>query len=965
MKNIKYLHLSLMIIFMLLISVLSAQTIVKVEKTDQSTLNLLENLQVNLCFEMNDYVVISPSNLKVLDSKNIDYDVLTLDNTNLPLYIISVDKRLKLQDSSYIGEIVSNDEIRIEKVSDLSIDLSPKNGIKYIPVKISQKKYKNVKTEYIDNTYSNRDVPINDIIESVNADTISWYIQNLENFGTRYARHSNRKQVAQWIADQFIRFGYNDVYLDSFYVSNYQIWQYNVVCEVEGTDLPDKYVIIGGHHDSINNNGYDASMVSAPGADDNASGTAVVLETARVMKLHNYQPKSSLRFTTFAMEEFGLYGAYYDAESVVEQGLDVVAMINSDMIANQDGDNWAFAIRYYEGADFLTNISLDYADEYDMSMNLSTQYIANSDSWAYHNQGIPAIFFSENEFSPYYHTSNDLLEYCNMPYAEQFIRLISSVVMRVSDMPNMPENYNLTDMGNGTSLIAQWDALDAEDVIYRLVVEDLSDGTEVEFNTNENNYEISELTTGNYYKVTLFAQVGDYVSAGQSRIAAPLNIPRTVNNFKHTPQLSQILFDWSPNNEEDLQGYKIYRKTTDNDDFELLSTINAQDTVFVDNTTENGIWYDYTIVAYDNDENESDTSDIITTRHLSFNSGILVMDLTYNSDTSVLYPPKEEVDQFYRNITAGYDISESELELNDNIRIEDIGIYSTIIIHKNSFNTVSNMTLLEVLNQYITYGGNLIYTANDPIYFMHQIVASYPQSYYEGDIIYDYFNIAEVNNNNTARFYQGISTNWNNLPNLVVDPDKTLDNMDNKLFKIEALTTNTNNVPEDFEVLYLYDSNSDNQTEALFDSYVVAVYNQINDAKIVLMSIPLYFIEENQAFQFMQTILTEFGEETPINDNSTINKPLSLNLSNYPNPFNPTTTISFNLDKAEYANLSVYNIKGQLIKDFGKKQYPTGINEIVWNGEDNYGNQLSSGIYFYKLKTDTGLQQIKKMILLK
>ncbi len=959
-------HIILMFLFLLLAGVLSAQTIVKIEKTDSTTMNLLESMKLNLCFEMNDYIVVSPTKIEDLNKNNINYTILTTDNISSPLYIVSVDKRQTLKKTNYIGEIVLDEDIRIERLHYIDNDLSPSQGVKYIPVTISQNFYKNISSEYIMTSIPERNDSINEIIQSVNADSIHWFIQNLEDFGTRYAIHPNRKTVAQWIADQFIRFGYTDVYLDSFFVgSYYQTWQYNVICEFPGTNYADNFVIVGGHHDSINQLGFDASLISAPGADDNASGVAVVLETARIMKQHNYQPKSSIRFITFAMEEFGLYGAYHDAQSVVSQGLNVTAMINSDMIANQPGTNWTYSIRNYPGADFLTNLALDYGQEYDMNFVTSSQYIANSDSWAYHNQGIPAIFFSEYEFSPYYHSDNDLLINLNMPYAEQFIKLIASVVISVSDMPGKPSNYTLSDTGTGTSLFAQWDEISLEGVDYKLTVIDLTDNSQQEYFTNQTSFEIPGLTTGNNYSVILYSHFEGMFSAGQSRVMSPLVIPRKVSNINFEPEYLQISFNWEPNIEMDIAGYKIYRKITNHEDFQLLDTVTQSSTNFIDATTENTIWYDYAISAFDLDGHESDLSEVITTRHISLNSGILVLDLTYNADSSVLYPPKELVDQFYRNITAGYDIDEIEISPQAELRIEDFGIYSTIIIHKNSFNTVANSSLENIIRTYLNHGGNLIYTANDPMFFMQLVTNSYPQSFTAGSLVFDYFNISSVNNNNTARFYQGISSEWNNIPSLTVDPEKTLASMDNKLFKIEAFTVNLNNIPPNFEVLYLYDSGSDNPNQAIFDSYPVAIYNQVNNSQVVLTSIPLYFIMENQAYSFMQAVLDVFNEETSVNDINQGIKPLSLNLRNYPNPFNPTTTIQFNMPKEGYAQVKIYNIKGQIAKDFGLQNYLQGEHKIVWNGLNDKGNQLSSGIYFYKINTDSGLQQINKMILLK
>jgi type IX secretion system substrate protein len=82
---------------------------------------------------------------------------------------------------------------------------------------------------------------------------------------------------------------------------------------------------------------------------------------------------------------------------------------------------------------------------------------------------------------------------------------------------------------------------------------------------------------------------------------------------------------------------------------------------------------------------------------------------------------------------------------------------------------------------------------------------------------------------------------------------------------------------------------------------------------------------------------------------------------NFPNPFNPSTTIALNLSQQEAssASLNIYNSKGQIVKTFNQV-----AQNVVWNGQDNQGKEVNSGIYFYQLKT--GDQSFtKKMILLK
>ncbi len=92
-----------------------------------------------------------------------------------------------------------------------------------------------------------------------------------------------------------------------------------------------------------------------------------------------------------------------------------------------------------------------------------------------------------------------------------------------------------------------------------------------------------------------------------------------------------------------------------------------------------------------------------------------------------------------------------------------------------------------------------------------------------------------------------------------------------------------------------------------------------------------------------------------------------ISISNYPNPFNPSTTISFSLTakNAQDAKLEIFNIRGQKIKTFLiNSSTDEPFNSIIWNGTDDAGKPVSSGIYYYKLKA--GKTEIsKKMLLLK
>ena len=87
-------------------------------------------------------------------------------------------------------------------------------------------------------------------------------------------------------------------------------------------------------------------------------------------------------------------------------------------------------------------------------------------------------------------------------------------------------------------------------------------------------------------------------------------------------------------------------------------------------------------------------------------------------------------------------------------------------------------------------------------------------------------------------------------------------------------------------------------------------------------------------------------------------------LGNYPNPFNPETTIKFSLDKKTDIRIDVYNIRGQRVKTLLNSFMDKGEHSVLWNGTDDNGLSVSSGVYFYRMMTDD-FNQTKRMLLLK
>ncbi len=132
-------------------------------------------------------------------------------------------------------------------------------------------------------------------------------------------------------------------------------------------------------------------------------------------------------------------------------------------------------------------------------------------------------------------------------------------------------------------------------------------------------------------------------------------------------------------------------------------------------------------------------------------------------------------------------------------------------------------------------------------------------------------------------------------------------------------------------------------------------------------------LEPENEYEYYITALFEDQESDPSNSVKIIlvsvsdyqNRPLVTSLeANYPNPFNPETTIRFTLGESEVASLDVFNIRGNRIRTLINDELPGGHHQIIWDGKDNNGSYVGSGVYLYRLSTDS-FEETKKMIMMK
>lgn len=193
---------------------------------------------------------------------------------------------------------------------------------------------------------------VRQIVDQVTADSLSANLVRMVGFGTRFIGSDSGAVASRWLADRLLRLGYQSVRFDTFSVSadrrlrvlvdgtsvsNRFVFQglpqWNVVAEKPGVLRPGTHLVLGAHFDSISIDRDQADQDRAPGADDNASGVAALLEAARV--LAQVDLEVTVVFALFGAEELGLIGSRDYVQRAEVRGDDIVAMLQLDSIGSR------------------------------------------------------------------------------------------------------------------------------------------------------------------------------------------------------------------------------------------------------------------------------------------------------------------------------------------------------------------------------------------------------------------------------------------------------------------------------------------------------------------------------------------------------------------------------------------------------------------------------------------------------
>jgi Peptidase family M28 len=282
---------------------------------------------------------------------------------------------------------------------------------------------------------SSIDKSIESIVSSISRSNIERWINDLASFHTRHTKSRFIDEAANWLKGELEKVSETNVTFHNYTESGYKLK--NVICQKTGSS--DNVILVCAHYDSRMENLEDAES-RAPGADDNASGVAVVLEIARLISKLTLE--KSIQLVFFSGEEQGLWGSKHYAKHLKDNNVNLHRLINLDMVGfpsangkhivtierdmgnavpTNDQDSQTFA-------QIMEQVAVDYTD-----LDIMLGPIYDSDYMPFEALGYVAIGGYDGgatDENTHYHSTTDEVSFVDMDYVVSITKMVLVTVLK-------------------------------------------------------------------------------------------------------------------------------------------------------------------------------------------------------------------------------------------------------------------------------------------------------------------------------------------------------------------------------------------------------------------------------------------------------------------------------------------------------------------------------------------------------
>lgn len=405
------------------------------------------------------------------------------------------------------------------------------------------------------------------------------------------------------------------------------------------------------------------------------------------------------------------------------------------------------------------------------------------------------------------------------------------------------------------------------------------------------------------------------------------------------PSNNSVFLSWQTFWESVDNQYSLFRKPSNAQNWTLLTTLNSPLLTYIDTTATSGISYDYRLRVTDHNGYSSifSTSVSATPQAFSFANELLLVDETRDGNGSNINPSDEMVDTFYETAISGFTCEHTNWDcasqgLPD---LATLGNYKLVLWYADDFNQNLLQDNLAPLSGYIAGGGKFVLSSwKTASVFTPEFL-----NRFAGEVSPVYDNSACL-----------ISAESEFYPTLTVDPNKTLSAWNGMLPYIYTFNNATEPI---YTANMTAGSNGAGQCIALKHNF---------NGTFVMFGFPLYCMQWAEVSILLHQLLPSLNPALAVLDEAVASPTASL--SALPNPFNPSTTISFYLPTGGNVKLELYNLKGQKVATLAQGIMPSGKHSVYYDGIDAKGRNLASGVYLLRFQYPTGILR-KKINLLK